>query len=353
MKRTKFSISILVSAIVVSVLARGAVAAEKPVTTKPFEPSAEFKLLHKFVGNWRGVAIIHKTKWNPKEIRWTDALSCVRILGGRFTLSRTAASDGGAIILLTTYDVQRKCYRMWSFHSRGFTSEFTGKWDNETKIFTWRSNDKDVSAVTRSWYADDNTVEWNIEGKDSDGEVTFRTEGKYTRVKELPKRKAAPTTKPAERSAEQKVLDVFVGDWKGTGSVLKAPGNAKAVNLTDASSYVRVLGGRFVRNNTRDSSGRSGFSLTTYDVQRKCYRVWYFDSQGFMVESAGKFDAKTRTLTMLVDHGDGVTTTSKVSVVDNDTFDWGAVTKDRDGNTFYQAKGRNTRLKKPAKKKGG
>ncbi len=200
MKRTK--ISILISVIVVASLAIGAVAAEDTATTKPFEPSAELKLLYKFVGNWQGATIVHKTKQNPNETRETHTLSCVRVLGGRFTMNKTVTSDGHTGIALTTYDVQRKCYRMWVFHSRGATSEFQGKWDDETKIFTWRSTDKENTTVTRSWYADDNTVKWNSEAKDPDGEVIFRMEGEYKRTKQLPRRKDTPTSRPAKRSAE-------------------------------------------------------------------------------------------------------------------------------------------------------
>jgi len=143
MKRTKFSISILISVIVVAALAIGAIAAEKPAKDKTdTEPSAELKLLYKFVGNWQGSMIVHKTKQNPNEIRGTDMLSCVRVLGGRFTMNKTVASDGRTGLHLTTYDMQRKCYRIWFFDSNGFVSEFQGKWDDETKIFTWRSTDK-------------------------------------------------------------------------------------------------------------------------------------------------------------------------------------------------------------------
>jgi hypothetical protein len=321
-------------------------------TTQPAELSAEQKVLDLALGNWKGDLTVHKTKWNPKEFRQTSTSSCVRVLGGRFILNKGGGSDGTTGLTLTTYDTEKKCYRCWYFDSKGSAVEMQGKWDPETKTATWRSDlGNGVTAVSTARYVDGETVETSIVNKDKDGEILFRVEGKATRVKKLPKLKVAPTTKPAERSAEQKVLDVFVGDWKGT-STAKAPWEPKAVNLTDTSSYARVLGGRFVRNNTRDSSGRIGFSLTTYDVRLKSYHVWYFGSEGTAVEFTGQWDAKTRTFTMLIDHGNGVTADSKVCVVDNDTFDWIAVTKDRDGKILYQAKGRNTRVKKPTKKKG-
>ncbi|MDP6543379.1 MAG: DUF1579 family protein [Phycisphaerae bacterium] len=353
MKRTKFSISILISAIVVASLANGAIAAEKPAKTKPAaEPSAELKLLYKFVGEWQGTTIVHKTKQNPNEIRDTHTLSCVRVLGGRFTMSKIVASDGTTGLHLTTYDMQRKCYRIWFFDSRGFANEVQGKWDGKTKIFTWRSTDKENTTVTRSWYADDNAAKWNSEAKDPNGEVIFRMQGKYTRVKQLPKPKDAPKGKPAERSTEQKVLDLSVGDWKGTATVVKAPGNPKAVSLTGTQSVLRVLGGRFIQENGKASDGGAFLDLRTYDVRRKCYRMWFFHSQGSMTKYTGKWNAKTKTMTWLSDQGNGGTSGFKVQYPDDNTVKWSLVVKDPDGKAVFRMKGKNTRVKKPAKKKG-
>jgi len=348
MKRTK--VFILISALAVTLVAAGPVAAEKPAKDKPPEPSAELKRLYKFVGNWQGTTIIHKTKQNPKEIRGTHTLSCAGVLGGRFTMSKIEAPDGTTSLHLNTYDVRRKCYRIWSFHSQGFANEFQGKWDSKTKIFTWHCTDKNVPTVTRSWYEDDNTGKWDSEAKDPDGEVIFRMEGKYTRVKKLPKRKDIPADKPAERSAEQKVLDALVGDWKTTTVAPKALWNPKAVSGTGTSSCVRVLGGNFIQSNGKVSGGGTVIYLATYDVRRKSYRMWHFDSRGFAADSTGKWDAKTRTLTMLGKHDNGITTIGKIRVVDKDTVEWSSVTKDRDGKIGFQMKGKNTRVKNGGKK---
>ena len=352
MKRTK----ILISAIVVTALAMGAVAAED-AAEKPAERSAEQKVLDRHLGNWQATVVIHKAKWQPNETRATGAISSVRILGGRFTQTNSEGSDGSTSIALATYDVQRKCYRVWWFSSQGTVAESKGKWDAKTKTMTWRNkNDDGVTSVGKVRYPDDNTVEWSSVAKDAEGEIGFHVEGKATRVKQLPKRKEAPTSrptsKPADRSAEQKVLDFFVGDWKGTSAAPKAPWNPKAFSRTSTSSIVRAIGGRFIQD-IRTSDGTAHRWLTTYDVRLKCYRMWYFHSQGLTGECTGKWDAKTRTFTMLSDQDNGITSTGTIRVLDNDTFEWSGVTKDREGKAVFQIKGKNTRAKKPAKKKGG
>ena len=195
MKRTKFSISILISVIVVALPVIGAVAAEKPAKAKTAaEPSAGLKVLYKFVGNWRGTTTIHKTMWTPKEIRGTTVASCVRVLGGRFTLNKTTTSDGETALTLTTYDARRKCYRMWWFNSRGDIAESQGKWDAPSKTCTWRNiaRNNGVTSVATARYLDDNTVKWTVVTKDRSGKIGFSMEGKETRAKQLPKREINP-----------------------------------------------------------------------------------------------------------------------------------------------------------------
>ena len=355
MNSTKISIVISISAIVAAMLAMGVIAAEKPAKDKPAEPSAELKLLYRFVGNWQGTSIVHKTRQNPNEIRETHTLSCVRVLGGGFTMNELVTPDGHTSIALTTCDVQRKCYRMWVFHSRGVTSEFQGKWDDETKIFTWYSTDKEETAVTRSWYVDDNTVRWNSEAKDA-GEVIFHMEGKYTRVKQLPKRKDTPKDKPAVRSAEQKVLDGFIGTWRSEQKVVKPARTPKKKTIAADLTYSRVLGGKFVqeRGRGRDPDKTEVLAMYTYDTRRKSYRLWWFSSAGQTVEATGRWDAETKTLTWtsVASSRQEVTRTARHRFVDDNAFNWEIAAKDVKGKVTFRMEGKATRARQPVKKKG-
>ena len=338
MKRTK----ILVSVIVVTALAMGAVAADKPAKDKPAELSAELKVLDRFLGNWQGTMVAHKTRWNPKETRGTGTISCVRVLGGRFTQTNTAAAGGSTSIALTTYDERLRRYRIWWFYSQGHMKEFEGHWNAETKTFTWKSVDGDtVTTVTKVQHPNSTTRKWDAVGKNASGEIVFHVEGKSKRVKQLPKPKATPAAKPAERSAEQKVLDFLAGDWKTTFTPAKSPENPKPVSQTATQSVVRVLDGRFILQNEK----ASWLTLTTYDMRRKCYRMWFFHSNGFTSEYTGKWDAKTRTLTWLSDQGNGGTSGFKIQYPDDNTIKWSFVAKDPDGKAVSQTKGKWTRVK--------
>ena len=344
MNRTKILISI--SVILVAAPAMGALAADKPAAGKPAERSPEQKVLDLFVGNWKTTFTAAKAPGDPKAVSLTGTTSVVRAVAGRFTLNKSERSDGIASLAVATYDVQWKCYRMWWFDSGGCIAESQGRWDAKTKTMTWhRDSDDGVASVGKFRHLDDNTVKCTWLIKDDRGEIASRMEGKYTRVKQLPKRKAVPVGKKGGRSAEQKVLDAFVGEWKITSTFVKGPGDGKAVTLTSTASVVRAVGGRFIQNDLENSDGTSGLYLGTYDVRRKCYRWWCFDSQGYTSEFTGRWDAKTRTITVSAEQDHGYTAATRHRVVDNDTLEWSAETRSPDGKAVFQAKGKYTRVK--------
>jgi hypothetical protein len=216
---------------------------------------------------------------------------------------------------------------------------------------TWLSDQgKGVTSVLKSRYLDDNTSKFSFVAKDAAGEIGTHIEGKSTRVKQLPKRKDSPTSRPANRLAEQKVLDLFLGDWKGTSTEFMAwdPNESRK---TDTSSCVRILGGHFTRNSSKVSDGSANLTLATYDGERKYYRMWHFNSQGFAIVSKAKWDAKTRTLTMLAEQVRGMTITGKFRLVDADTKEQNWIVKDPDGKTIFQGKKKSTRVGKAVKNK--
>jgi len=337
-------ISLIVIAVAVSSVE--AAADEKPAKGKPaVKPPVEMKVLYKFVGSWRGTTTADKTKWAPEGFHRTVTTLCKPALGGRFTLSETVDDAGVTSFQLCTYDPQQKCYRMWWFNSQGSVAESRGQWDAKTKTAVWKGGDKDagVTSLARVTYTDDDTIEWGMEAKDAAGEVSFRMKGKYARVKKLRKLKFPPAKKPAERSDEQKVLDLFVGNWKTTA---EAP---DVFSRTGTLSCVPILGGRFTSSSGKSSDGGSGLSLMTYDENLKCYRMWHFDSMGTTAEYRGKWDSKAKRFDLT---STDKTSDFKVQLADKDTINWSMTVKGPNDKIVFQIKGKNTRVKKPAKKKG-
>ncbi len=141
------------------------------------------KVLDRFIGNWRSVSA-------PRESAETTAtvgLTYRRILGGKFVEEEGVGVDGSTAKLIYTYDPQQQCYRLWSFRSSMPPSEATGQWDAETQTFTWAyavNEGQEFVTVATHRFVDDDTFEWNAEGKDASGEVIWRVEGNATRISE-------------------------------------------------------------------------------------------------------------------------------------------------------------------------
>ena len=162
---------------------------------------------------------------------------------------------------------------------------------------------------------------------------------------------ANPADKPAkgpELTAEQKVLDHFVGVWQGMVTVPKAKWNADQRRLKTETSTRRTLGGRFIETRTKLSDGNTSLTLVTYDEGKRAYRMWYFNSVGSASESTGRWDPGTKTLT-LRSRDNGFTTTGKVHIIDENTTEWSSTTTDAEGTICFRVEAKDTRVK-PSKK---
>ena len=84
--------------------------------------------------------------------------------------------------------------------------------------------------------------------------------------------------------------------------------------------------------------------LATWDATRKVYRFWYFDSEGLTSQATGKWDEKKQTLTWTSTF-EGGTATTVWKFVDDDTFTWDLVAKDRAGKVLMDMSGKSKRKK--------
>lgn len=153
---------------------QAAEAAELPPEQKVFDHQ---------LGNWWQTGTFFKAEWTPKQTQLTGAVSCTRILGGRFVETKFTTSES-SVLILKTYDAQRGAYRRWDFNSNGQASESIGKWDEDAKTMTWSGTvDGGLTSTVTDRYVDADTLEWSLVIKDRGGKVYIHVDGKSTRMK--------------------------------------------------------------------------------------------------------------------------------------------------------------------------
>ena len=144
---------------------------------------------------------------------------------------------------------------------------------------------------------------------------------------------------------EMKILRRLTGNWQDETLSKVAEWTPEETRTTTTSKVNATLGGRFILSRIFDNEGKlSGIHMFTYDVARQAYRQWFFDSNGAAVESSGKWDASTNTLT-LTNQQEGIAGAMTVRFVDRDTIQWSIVSKDRQGKVYLDIQGKSTRQK--------
>jgi hypothetical protein len=152
---------------------------------------------------------------------------------------------------------------------------------------------------------------------------------------------------PALRGpAEMKVLARRLGEWTGEITIRRAEWTPFEGKLRSQESVKPALGRRFVeeRGTSQPGDGESRM-LSTWDAARKVYKFWYFDSEGLTSEGTGKWDAKAQTLTWTATDEGGVAATTVWKFVDDDTFTWDLLVKDRAGKVLMDMNGKSKRKK--------
>lgn len=139
----------------------------------------------------------------------------------------------------------------------------------------------------------------------------------------------------ADVSPELKVLDRGLGNWLHTCTNLKAEWTPKQTQFTITGSYTRILDGRFVQGKGKSSDGHTFLQVETYDAERKCYRRWFFQSNGHTSEDIGKWNPDTKTMTWSHSMGGNRTSTQTVRYLDANTYESSVLVKDRDGTVYY------------------
>jgi len=141
---------------------------------------------------------------------------------------------------------------------------------------------------------------------------------------------------PDPQSPELKVLDRFVGSWELDFVVNMGTGNTKM--KADVTTNWILLG-RVIQHKFVWSPGdKHGLGFFTYDAEEKAYREWYFDSTGSVPRDVhrGQWDEAAKTLTWKGSSSNGITRTMVNRFIDNDTYEWSLVDKDRSGKVVFE-----------------
>jgi hypothetical protein len=317
---------------------------EQPAQVPPKPP--ELKVLENFVGTWDSETVAKPAEWTPKGVKTTGTNKYEWVLDGRF-MQNTEQNGDASVVGWWTYNALAKAYRGWFFMSDGSTVEWKGRWDDEKgglRMEADMGNGIVLTGVNR--FPDKDTYEWIFLAKDQAGKV-------YLDVKETHRRRASSEKPKGGKKAEStppkppelKILDRYLGTWNTETLKKVAEWNPKEVRTTGTVTNERVLDGRFVQQQGKESNGAEHIQMKTYDPQRKQFRLWHFDSQASVVNSNGSWNQDAKVMIWKADSAKDITGTNTVRFVGSDTIEWRVMVRNDAGKVFVDMEGKFIRRK--------
>ena len=141
-----------------------------------------------------------------------------------------------------------------------------------------------------------------------------------------------------------KVLDSFVGKWKGE---FHGKGSEQQTKIEGVSEW--VLNGRFLltKNTVTGQNGNESWTMWTYDPKASQYRRWLFTSSGLVMTQRGQWNESTKEFTFMVETEPSAdnTVTATTKIVDENTREWTYLFKDQSGKVTGEVIGTNVRQK--------
>jgi hypothetical protein len=159
-----------------------AAGAEGPPNAPPKPP--ELKVLDRLIGTWDDETVSRPALWTPKELRGTSKIAREWVLAGRFVQQKSSNPDGSEMMVMHTYDAQKKAYRYWVFGSDGNSADATGQWNAAAQTLIWRTELPDgMTGISSLHFIDADTKEWSLLIKDAAGRICVDMGGKSKRRK--------------------------------------------------------------------------------------------------------------------------------------------------------------------------
>lgn len=156
---------------------------------------------------------------------------------------------------------------------------------------------------------------------------------------------SSPADEAPARPPELKALGRFIGTWDTKATVKVAEWSPKEVRTTGSVKCEWVLGRRLIQGKGNESPKQQFLMQWTYDVNRKAYRTWFFNSAGTVAEWSGTWKPGPRTFVLTNDLGNGITDTLTARFVDDSTVEWTSEAKGRDGKLYFAMDARWSRRK--------
>jgi hypothetical protein len=157
---------------------------QQACAVEPSKPP-ELEVLRKFVGTWDCKVVMKPAVWTPKEMQEESVEVNEMALDGWFLHGSSKTKDGRTrAILLNTYDLVQKTFRIWRFAPGGSCKELTGEWNETTSTLTIVSDlGHGITSTATFHFIDEDHRECHVVAKDSDGKVYLDIQGTVVRRK--------------------------------------------------------------------------------------------------------------------------------------------------------------------------
>ena len=153
------------------------------------------------------------------------------------------------------------------------------------------------------------------------------------------------SAEPPSQSANAKILNKWLGDWKSHTVLKPAAWSPTSQELSGTSESVWILDGRFLESSSR-SGAHETREIHRYDPGSRKYHKWTFNSDGSHSFWIGDWDEETSTMTWkYVDFGAGI----EGKIVDRFTsgkYESTVILKDRAGTVLLDIRGEHVRTRK-------
>jgi Protein of unknown function (DUF1579) len=302
-------------------------------------------MLSRFIGVWRTSGETKPAKWSPESAIFTVQENTQSVLKGKFILGHEHSQpDGRKSLWLMTYDTQRNSYPFWMFDSNGLLGgEWELKWDVASSTARGRATD-----TPRVWtnggtnhFSDQETNIVDYWMKDETGALLMDIHSEKKRQPEADGdailAEWSKVDVAADRPAELKALDIFVGTWDAVTIARPAEWTPEETRMTSVVTRQWILNERFLLDNSEHADGQESLALFGYDPQAREYRTWWFNSEGHRNSSRGRWDSGTRTFSFEAKLEQGRVSRSTIRLLGPDKHEWNIRVTDATGKVFYDS----------------